>query len=172
MIAPMHIDGFLVLAAVGGFAGFMAGLLGIGGGLLMVPFISYYLAEQGVGPELGVKMAIATAMATILITSISSVRAHHRLGKVRWPVALSLVPGVLLGSWVASVWIFSSIKGGTLAVVFSLFVGFLASQMYFDRKPKPSRQLPGPLGLGVVGSAIGLVSGLVGAGARSSPCRF
>jgi uncharacterized membrane protein YfcA len=160
----MHIDGFLVLAAVGGLAGFMAGLLGIGGGLLMVPFISYYLAEQGVGPELGVKMAIATAMATILVTSISSVRAHHLLGKVRWPVAWSLVPGVWLGSWITSVWIFSRINGGTLAVVFSLFVGFLASQMYFDRKPKPSRQLPGPLGLGAVGSAIGLISGLVGAG--------
>ena len=113
----MPIEGFLVLAAVGALAGFLAGLLGIGGGLLMVPFISYYLAAQGVGAALGVKMAIATAMATILITSISSVRAHHRLGKVRWPVALSLVPGVWLGSMVASVWIFSTIKGGVLAVV-------------------------------------------------------
>ena len=94
----MPIEGFLVLAVVGAVAGFLAGLLGIGGGLLMVPFISYYLAAQGVGAALGVKMAIATAMATILITSISSVRAHHRLGKVRWPVALSLVPGVWLGS--------------------------------------------------------------------------
>ena len=160
----MPIEGFLVLAAVGALAGFLAGLLGIGGGLLMVPFISYYLAAQGVGAALGVKMAIATAMATILITSISSVRAHHRLGKVRWPVALSLVPGVWLGSMVASVWIFSTIKGGVLAVVFSVFVGFLATQMYIDRKPKPSRQLPGPWGLGGVGSLIGLVSGLVGAG--------
>ncbi len=160
----MHFEGFMVLGAVGAFAGFMAGLLGIGGGLLMVPFISYYLTQQGVVPQLGVKMAIATAMATILITSISSVRAHHRLGKVRWNVALSLVPGVFLGSVVASAWIFSRIQGTTLAVVFAAFVSFLAVQMYFDRKPQPSRQLPGPWGLGLVGSAIGLVSGMVGAG--------
>jgi len=82
----MNLEPLLIveLAALGLGTGFLAGLLGIGGGMLMVPFITIILSGRGLGPDLAVKMAIATSMATILFTSISSVRAHHQRGAVRW----------------------------------------------------------------------------------------
>ncbi|MDD2846083.1 MAG: sulfite exporter TauE/SafE family protein [Rhodoferax sp.] len=152
------------LATLGLATGFLAGLLGIGGGMLMVPFITYMLGQQQVAPDLAVKMAIATSMATILFTSLSSVRAHHQRGAVRWDLVLRLAPGIVLGGLVASLGVFALLKGSFLAIFFGLFVGFSAFQMFLDRKPTPSRQMPGTGGQVAAGSAIGFVSGLVGAG--------
>ncbi|WP_354442645.1 sulfite exporter TauE/SafE family protein [Ottowia thiooxydans] len=152
------------LALLGIATGFLAGLLGIGGGMIMVPFISAILGARGVAPGLAVKMAIATSMATIIFTSISSVRAHHKRGAVRWDIVKSLAPGIVLGAMAASLGIFSLLKGSVLALVFAAFVGFSATQMFLDKKPKPTRQIPGPAGLLGAGGFIGLLSGLVGAG--------
>ncbi|MDP3825031.1 MAG: sulfite exporter TauE/SafE family protein, partial [Polaromonas sp.] len=87
----------LELALLGVGTGFLAGLLGIGGGMLMVPFITIIMAQRGVAPDLAVKMAIATSMATIIFTSISSVRAHHTRGAVRWDIVRRLAPGIVVG---------------------------------------------------------------------------
>src|SRR5690348_14648623 len=87
----------LELVALGLFAGFLAGLLGIGGGMLMVPFLTMVFDAEGVAPGAAVKMAIATSMATIMFTSLSSLRAHHRKGAVRWPIVGGMAPGILLG---------------------------------------------------------------------------
>jgi uncharacterized membrane protein YfcA len=152
------------LLALGLGAGFLAGLLGIGGGMLMVPFLTLILAGRGVEPALAVKMAIATSMATILFTSLSSLRAHHARGAVRWSLVRGLAPGILLGGLAAGAGIFALIKGQGLAVVFAGFVGFSALQMLRDRKPAPHRQMPGWGGQVGAGGVIGLVSGLVGAG--------
>ena len=152
------------LAALGLISGFLAGLLGIGGGMLMVPFITYIVGQRGVSADLAVKMAIATSMATIVFTSISSVRAHHRRGAVRWDIVRRLAPGIVIGSLAGSLGVFALLKGSVLAVVFALFVGFSATQMFLDRKPKPARQMPGTAGQLGVGGVIGFVSGLVGAG--------
>ncbi len=152
------------LVALGLVSGFLAGLLGIGGGMLMVPFISYMIGQRGVSADLAVKMAIATSMATIVFTSISSVRAHHRRGAVRWDIVRRLAPGIVAGSLVGSLGVFALLKGSALAIVFALFVGFSATQMFLDRKPKPSRQMPGVAGQFAAGGVIGFVSGLVGAG--------
>ena len=152
------------LAALGLTTGFLAGLLGIGGGMLLVPFITYMLSQQQVAPDLAVKMAIATSMATILFTSISSVRAHHKRGAVRWELVLRLAPGIVLGGIVASLGVFALLKGSFLAIFFGLFVSFSAVQMFLDRKPAAARQMPGTGGQVAAGSAIGFVSGLVGAG--------
>ena len=154
----------LELAALGLLSGFLAGLLGIGGGMLMVPFITAILGKQGLPAELSVKMAIATSMATIMFTSISSVRAHHKRGAVRWDIVQRLAPGIVLGALVASMGVFALLKGTALAIFFGLFVGFSATQMFLDRKPAPSRQMPGTAGQLAAGSAIGFLSGLVGAG--------
>ncbi len=152
------------LALLGLATGFLAGLLGIGGGMIMVPFISAILAARGVAPGLSVKMAIATSMATIIFTSISSVRAHHKKGAVRWDIVKGLAPGIVLGAMVASLGVFAVLKGSALAFVFAIFVGFSATQMFLDKKPAPTRQIPGTPGLLGAGGVIGFLSGLVGAG--------
>lgn len=154
----------LELAVLGVATGFLAGLLGIGGGMIMVPFLTYLLGEQGVSPDLAVKMAIATSMATIIFTSVSSVRAHHKRGAVRWPLVKGLAPGIVLGSLIGSLGVFAFLKGSFLALFFACFVGFSATQMFLDKKPAPTRQVPGTVGLLGAGSFIGFLSGLVGAG--------
>jgi uncharacterized membrane protein YfcA len=152
------------LAVLGLCTGFLAGLLGIGGGMLMVPFITLILSARGIAPGLAVKMAIATSMATIIFTSISSVRAHHKRGAVRWDIVKRLAPGIVLGSLISSLGVFALLKGSWLAIFFGLFVGFSATQMFLDKKPKPTRQMPGTGGQLAAGGVIGFLSGLVGAG--------
>ena len=152
------------LAILGLCTGFLAGLLGIGGGMLMVPFVTIILTARGVSPDLAVKMAIATSMATIVFTSISSVRAHHKRGAVQWGIVKNLAPGIVLGAMLASLGVFAVIKGTSLALFFAAFVGFSATQMLLDKKPAPTRTLPGPAGLLGSGGVIGFLSGLVGAG--------
>jgi uncharacterized membrane protein YfcA len=108
-------------------------------------------------------MAIATSLATIMFTSISSVRAHNKRGAVLWPVARRLAPGILVGSMIGAR-IAGALPMQWLALVFAAFVGFSATQMLLDRKPKPTRQLPGTAGMFGVGGAIGAASAIVGAG--------
>jgi uncharacterized protein len=152
------------LAVLGIAVGFVAGLLGIGGGMLLVPFLTFIISKRGVPGDLAVKMAIATSMATILFTALSSVRAHHRRGAVRWDIVRGMAPGIVIGGLLAGAGVFALVKGQALALFFAGFVGFSATQMLLDKKPKPSRQLPGPVGQAGVGSGIGFLSGLVGAG--------
>lgn len=161
---PFEITLIVELIMLGLCSGLLAGLLGIGGGMVMVPFITAILAGRGVGAELAVKMAIATSMATIVFTSVSSVRAHHKRGAVRWDLVKSLAPGIVLGAAIASMGVFAALKGSSLALLFAGFVGFSATQMFLDKKPAPSRQMPGQAGLLGAGSVIGFLSGLVGAG--------
>jgi uncharacterized membrane protein YfcA len=132
--------------------------------MLMVPFITIILANRGVASDLTVKMAIATSMATIIFTSISSVRAHHKRGAVRWDIVKRLAPGIVIGSLIGSLGVFALLKGTALAIFFALFVGFSATQMFLDKKPKPTRQMPGAGGQLAAGGVIGFISGLVGAG--------
>jgi uncharacterized protein len=152
------------LLALGLATGFLAGLLGIGGGMILVPFLTYILSSKGLGPDLATKMAIATSMATIIFTSISSVRAHHQRGNVRWEIVRGLSPGLVMGALLASLGAFALLKGSWLAVFFALFVGFSATQMLLDKKPSPTRQMPGGAGQWAAGTVIGFLSGLVGAG--------
>jgi uncharacterized membrane protein YfcA len=154
----------LELAVLGLCTGYVAGLLGIGGGMLLGPFITIILSARGVPADLAVKMAIATSMGTIIFTSISSVRAHHKRGAVKWDIARGLAPGIVLGSMVGSIGIFAILKGTTLALVFAGFIGFSATQMLLNKKPKPGRSMPGFAGQLGAGAVIGLISGLVGAG--------
>ena len=162
----MHFEVTLILelALLGLVTGFLAGMLGIGGGMIMVPFVTAILTARAVAAPLAIKMAIATSMATIVFTSISSVRAHHKRKAVRWDIVKGLAPGIVLGAALASLGVFSVLKGSSLALLFALFVGFSATQMFLDKKPAPSQQLPGLGGLTGAGTLIGFLSGLVGAG--------
>lgn len=152
------------LLALGVLTGFLAGLLGIGGGMIMVPFLTWIMSSRGAGPDLAVKMAIATSMATIIFTSLSSMYAHHKKGAVQWPIVKAFTPGLILGAILAGLGVFSLLKGSALAIFFALFVGFSATQMFLDRKPAPGRELPKAGGMVGAGTVIGFLSGLVGAG--------
>lgn len=152
------------LLALGLCSGFLAGLFGIGGGMLMVPFMTLILGHSGVDSSMAVKMAIATSMATIMFTSLSSVRAHHGRGAVRWPIVRGMAPGIVAGSLLAGAGAFALLKGQALALVFGLFVSFSATQMLRGKKPAPHREMPGFVGQASVGTGIGFLSGLVGAG--------
>lgn len=151
------------LALLGLSTGFLAGLLGIGGGMLMVPFVTFILTTHGYPAEYTVKIAVATSLATICFTSLSSVRAHQRRGAVLWPIVRLLAPGILLGSLIGAQ-LAVALPGKVLSILFAVFVAFSATQMFLDRKPKPNRTMPGRLGTFSVGGVIGLLSSLVGAG--------
>ena len=131
--------------------------------MLTVPFITMLLSARDFPHQLVVHVAIATSLGIILFTSISSVRAHHRHGAVMWPVVKQLAPGILIGSWIGP-WIGAQIPSTALALFFALFISFSATQMLADRKPKPSRELPGTTGMLGMGLFTGTLSGLVGAG--------
>lgn len=154
------IAAFLLLGA---FTGFAAGLLGIGGGMLLVPFLTMLLTSQGFPLDQIVKIAIATSLTTILFTSLSSVRAHARRGAVRWDIAKTLAPGIVVGSMLGAQ-IASWLPGAVLAIGFGLFVGAMATQMLRGRAPSADRTLPGTAGMLGMGGTIGVFSALAGAG--------
>jgi len=164
-ISPMLLEPLLIaeLALMGACAGFLAGLLGIGGGMIMVPFMTIILEAKDFPAEYVVKMAVATSLATICFTSLSSVRSHHQHGAVLWPVARVLAPGILVGALIGAQ-LAAALPTRVLGWVFSLFIAYSATQMILDRKPKPSRTLPGAAGMFGMGNVIGLLSSVVGAG--------
>lgn len=151
------------LALLGIVTGFLAGLLGIGGAMVMVPFMTIVLTHRGYPPEYTVKMAVATSLATICFTSLSSARAHHRRGAVKWNVVALLAPGIIVGSLAGSQ-LGAALPAKSLGVLFAVFIAFSATQMFLDRKPHAARTLPGPAGMFSAGGVIGVVSSLVGAG--------
>jgi uncharacterized membrane protein YfcA len=157
---PALVGAFLVLGAV---VGFLAGLLGLGGGMTMVPLLTFVFTREGFAPEHVVHMAIATATATILFTSVASMREHHRHGAVLWPVVVGLAPGIIVGSLVGPQ-IVGGMSTAVLSAFFGAFVAVAATNILLDRKPTPARELPGKGGLFAVGGGIGLISSMVGAG--------
>lgn len=154
----------LPIAALGLAAGFLAGLLGIGGGMLLVPGLTFILGPRIGDPGLTVKVAIATSMATIVVTSLSSVIAHQRRGAIRWDIVSRLAPGVVLGGLIGGIGLFAHVKGQWLAVGFAVFVAYSAWRMLATAATEARRGLPGTPGMAAVGTGIGTLSGLVGAG--------
>lgn len=153
----------LALCALGCCTGFLAGLLGIGGGMVITPFLTMLLPLTGVPFEHLVHTAIATSLATILFTSLSSVRAHHKKGAVLWDAVAAFAPGILVGALIGAQ-IAGSLPTLWIGLIFVLFVGFSAVKMFFNAKPNPSRELPGFTGMFSAGGVIGVISSLVGAG--------
>ncbi len=151
------------LLLLGAITGFLAGLLGIGGGMLMVPFVTLLLSSKSVAPQYVVKMAVATSLATICFTSIASVLAHHQRGAVRWDVARLLAPGIVLGSLLGAQ-IAKALPSQMLALLFAAFISFSATKTFLKKVPKPTRQLPGTAGMLGAGGVIGMLAALVGAG--------
>lgn len=148
---------------IGVLVGFLAGLLGIGGGMVMVPMLALVFTAKGFAPEHLMHLSLATSMATIVFTSISSVGAHHRHGAVNWPVARAMAPGIVVGALVATSFA-SHVPTRALALFFSVFMTYAGIQMVLEVKPQPSRQLPGRAGLFGVAAVIGALSSALAAG--------
>ncbi|GAB3335683.1 sulfite exporter TauE/SafE family protein [Bordetella tumulicola] len=160
----MDVMMLVCLLALGAVVGFAAGLLGIGGGMLLVPFLTMLFTWQGMPQDLIVHAAIATSMTSILFTSVSSVRAHQRKGTIQWPIVFAMAPGIIVGGLLSGGAVFAALNTAWLSLFFALFVGYSAWSMLRNTKPKPSRQMPGVVGTTAAGAGIGFLSGLVGAG--------
>jgi uncharacterized protein len=151
------------LLLLGAVTGFLAGLLGIGGGMILVPFTLALLTAKSIPTDIALKLAIATSLATIVFTSISSVRAHHKRGAVQWETFKRLAPGIVLGSLIGAQFA-ARINAKVMGILFVAFLLFSATQMFLNRKPKPGRELPGTVGSLGAGGLIGTMSAFVGAG--------
>jgi uncharacterized membrane protein YfcA len=160
LIDPLHVASLLALGAA---AGFTAGLMGVGGGMLLVPVLTAIFSAQQFAPELVIKMAVATSLATILFTSVSSVRAHHQRGAVLWQVVRVLAPGILIGS-IAGAQIAALLPTTLLAYGFSFFLAFSGTRMLRESKPKAHRELPRAPGMFGAGVVIGGLASMVGGG--------
>jgi uncharacterized membrane protein YfcA len=162
---------WLAYIGLGLFAGFAAGLLGIGGGVVLVPMLTMiFTAQSGFRASEALHLALGTSMAVILFTSLSSLRAHHRHGAVIWRVVFQITPGILCGTLLGAL-LASHVPARPLGIFFALFVGFNATQMILNLKPKAARELPGTPGVLVAGLGIGVLSALVaiGGGALTVP---
>jgi uncharacterized membrane protein YfcA len=152
------------LLALGAVVGVAAGLLGIGGGMLLVPFLTFLLPLFGVPAHLAVHAAIATSMTTIIFTSVSSVRAHHAKGAIRWDIVKIMAPGMIVGGLLSGGAVFSYLSGVWLSLVFAAFVGYSGFKMLVGKPPAVGKEMPGTAATAGVGVGIGFASGLLGAG--------
>ncbi len=162
----------LAYLALGLFAGIFAGMLGIGGGLVLVPTLTMLFAAQAGFPAKEVlHLALGTSMAAILFTALASLRTHHQHGAVLWKVVAQITPGILLGTVLGTLFA-SRVPARPLALFFTLFVCLIAVQMFLNLKPKPTRELPGTVGVFVAGTVIGTISALVAIGGGSLTVPF
>lgn len=165
------LSAWLLYIGTGVIAGLLAGLLGIGGGLVIVPILNIAFTAQGLPANYIQHLALGTSLATIIFTSMSSMRAHHKRGSLMWPVFWSITPGILIGSFLGSK-VASLLSSRFLSAFFVVFLYYVATQMLLNIKPKASRDVPGTAGMLVAGGVIGCVSSLVGIGGGTMTVPF
>ena len=162
---------FLLYMLLGAGAGVLAGLFGVGGGIIIVPVLVFSFAAQGFDPQVLTHMAVGTSLATIIFTSINSALEHHRKGAVRWPIFVWMAVGILLGTGLGSLTA-ASIQGPVLQKIIGVFALLIALQLALDLKPKASKAVPGKAGLTVAGGIIGWASAIFGIGGGSLTVPF
>lgn len=156
-------DWWWAYLALGAFVGFFAGLLGIGGGAAMVPVLAFIFAAKGFLPAHVVHLALGTSMATILFTSVASVRAHHQHDAVDWPAVKRMAPGIMVGTFGGAL-LASVLDLRLLSVAFTLLIYYISAQMFFGKKPQPGAAPLSTAGLNLAAGAIGVVSSLTATG--------
>ena len=162
----MALEWIVAFIGLGAFAGFMAGLLGVGGGGIMVPLLTSIFLGMGIDPANVVHLALGTSMATIITTSFSSMRAHHANQAVLWQVVKRMAPAVIVGTFLAT-FVAAQIPSLYLAIFFALFMAYVSIQMLINKKPKPSSTAASTGELLGVGAGIGAISALVSIGGGS-----
>ncbi|WPC04944.1 sulfite exporter TauE/SafE family protein [Pseudomonas benzenivorans] len=156
----------LLYMLLGAAAGVLAGLFGVGGGIIIVPVLVLSFTAQGVDPAVLTHLAVGTSLATIIFTSINSVLEHHRRGAVRWSIFAWMTLGILLGAGLGSLTA-AAIQGPQLQRIIGVFAIAVSLQMALDLKPRASSAVPGRLALGAAGGVIGWASAIFGIGGGS-----
>jgi uncharacterized protein len=152
-----------VFLLLGAFIGFLAGLLGIGGGFTMVPVLTEIFQREGIGTSHLLPLAIGTSAASIVFSALASTHAHHRRRAVAWPIVVAMAPGLVLGSFIGPQ-IASALPMRAMAALFGSFIWFTAARMTSVQVPNATRNLPGKPAMFGVGIVIGLAAGMVGTG--------
>ncbi|GAA5631425.1 MULTISPECIES: sulfite exporter TauE/SafE family protein [Acinetobacter] len=158
----------IIYLLIGAIAGFAAGLFGVGGGLIIVPILYIVFTQMNYDPNVIMHIAVGTSLATIIVTSISSVTAHHKKGAVLWPVFRNLAPGLVIGSFLGA-GIADLMSGQHLQLVIGVFAVWMAYKMFKGANAvvDPNRHLPSaPLQL-AAGGGIGVASAIFGIGGGS-----
>lgn len=148
---------------LGSVVGMLAGLLGVGGGLIIVPVLATIFVSQGIDSQIIMHLALGTSLASILITSISSVLSHHKKQAVIWHQVFKLSLGILFGAWCGGI-MASQLSSAFLKPVFAVFELLVAAYMLYGNKPKAHQASPSLLNCNFSGSIIGFTSSIVGIG--------
>lgn len=160
----MDLSIIFLYAATGIVAGFLAGLFGVGGGLIVVPALMYCFFLQGFDPAVSMHMAVGTSLATIILTSISSMRAHHAHGAVQWLIVRQMTLGILLGGFIGAL-VAKNLRSDTLQFVFAVFEMLVAIKLFSNASVKTIREsMPGRLTFNLVAVFISAISAIVGIG--------
>lgn len=162
---------FLLYLLLGAAAGVLAGLFGVGGGIIIVPVLVLSFTAQGIDPAVLTHLAVGTSLATIVFTSINSVLEHQRKGAVLWPVFAWMTLGILLGAGLGALTA-AAINGPLLQKIIGVFAIVIAIQMGLELKPRASRAVPGRAGLTAAGGVIGWASAIFGIGGGSLTVPF
>ncbi len=165
------LETLIIFLLVGAFAGLMAGLFGVGGGMIIVPALAFLLPGLGVAENIVMQVAVGTSLAVIAATSISSMLAHHQRGGVLWDVFKALTLGLVVGA-VSGAFIADQVPSAVLRRIVGVSALLVAIKMWLDLKPKAHTPLPGPAGLGIAGGLIGSASSLIGIGGGSLTVPF
>ncbi len=165
------IEALLYYLLLGALAGTLAGMLGIGGGLIIVPALVIAFKVQGFDPSVIMHLALGTSLATIVVTSLSSIRIHHQHGAVQWAVVVRLSAGIMVGALCGAL-LADQLSSDWLQKTFALFALLVALQMALELRPEVGHQLPGRAALAGVGGVIGVVSALVGIGGGTMTTPF
>lgn len=162
---------FLVYLLVGSAAGLLAGLFGIGGGLIIVPVLVITFGLMGISETVLTHMALATSLTTIIFTSISSVKEHHRHGAVDWTLVRWIGSGIILGTGLG-VFLLAGVAGDVLQIAIGVFALLMSAKMAFDINPSAQRDMPNNPALLASGSVIGFGSAWFGIGGGSFTVPF
>lgn len=154
---------WVLYVVVGAAAGVLAGLLGVGGGVVVVPCLTFAFQAQGFADRYVMPLALGTSLAAIVVTASAGARAHDRHGAVEWVIVRKLAPGLVFGA-LGGAWCATWVSSTVLTILFAGFLWVVATRLVIDGAPLPARGLPGRTGLTVAGGAMGFVSGVVGIG--------
>lgn len=163
MLAEITQEIIIIYALAGIFAGLIGGMVGLSGGVIIVPVLHFLFIKQGFSPDLLMQLAVTTSLATIIVTSSSATYVHHKKGAVLWPTVNRLVPGLLIGACLGAV-VADAVSSTVLRIAFGVFEILVAIQVWLDFKPKPHATLPATPALVGSGVGIGVLSTLMGIG--------